>query len=109
MPELKELKCPNCGASITVLPGATEVRCEYCGSRFEVGLGADGMILQSELQRMHMEQQRTQLVQQYGSLGAHLDSLETQLRELVRGKQNHVARGQTRDLNLQRQQVIAEM
>ena len=34
--ELKNAKCPNCGATIKVNPGATTATCMYCQSQYEV-------------------------------------------------------------------------
>jgi LSD1 subclass zinc finger protein len=36
--QLQTLTCPNCGATVNVPPGATSVKCDYCGSTFAITL-----------------------------------------------------------------------
>ena len=34
--DLKNVTCPNCGASLTYKPGTTQLLCEFCNSSFEI-------------------------------------------------------------------------
>lgn len=38
MSQLRELKCPNCGASVPSAPAATRARCASCGTEFAVDI-----------------------------------------------------------------------
>ena len=34
--DMKNVECPNCGASLSYQPGTTNLVCQYCGSSFEI-------------------------------------------------------------------------
>ena len=122
MSEMKQSKCPTCGANVTVPPGTTRAKCEYCGSSYTVQMDHGEAILMSnqqlsgaikessqqtltELQRMQLGQQRAQLAQQYTSIRLHLDTLESELRTLQRTPATRVTKKQIKDLEDRRKEI----
>jgi LSD1 subclass zinc finger protein len=39
--DMKQVKCPNCGATLSYKPGTTSQACEYCHSTFEIASEAE--------------------------------------------------------------------
>jgi LSD1 subclass zinc finger protein len=119
------MKCPNCGANVSVPPGATRVTCDYCHANLSVEVDQGEAVLQSteriteaikgqgqqtvtELQRMELMQQRSQLSQQLSSLQIHEDTLRSELWSLERMRKDRKAREEIGDLRARMDQLNTE-
>jgi hypothetical protein len=122
MAEIKQLKCPACGASLNIPADATRGVCAYCGNGFVVEIDQGEAVLRSsqqitgaieagteqtltELQRMQLVQQHGDLSQQYTSLRIHQDTIESELRTLQRSKQSRLIRTQIQELEIRRSEI----
>lgn len=123
MPEIKQLECPSCGASIILPPNATRGVCAYCGNPFAIegeaalkagqdiagAIKANSEQTLSEIQRMQLTQQHALLMQQFTSVRMHLDSIESEIRTLQRSGRSRVIRSQERDLQVRRKEIMGQL
>ena len=126
MAEVRQLRCPACGAAIIVAVGANRATCDYCRSNLAVAVShgemqlrataeiadavrEEGQRTQDFLRRMELRQQRIALIQDYTATRLQLDALDAELRALQRAQQTHVVRQQQHILQGRRQRVAQQL
>ena len=124
MAEVRQLRCPTCGAAVSVAVEASRTTCEYCNSPLVVEMSYGELALRSTeqiadavreeaqrtqetLRRMELNQRQAQLLQDYTATRAHFTDMEAELRALQRATQSRIVQQQTRELQ-GRMQVAAQ-
>lgn len=126
MAEVRQLRCPACGATIGVALGSSRATCDYCRSNLAVTVNhgelqlrstaqiaeavrEEGQRTQDLLRRMELRHQRGTLIQDYTATRAQIDALDAELRALQRARQTPVIRQQTSALQGRRQQMVQHL
>lgn len=122
MAEIRQLRCPTCGAGVDVPAGATRATCEYCRSTLAVEVsqgeaslhavaqiaGAveqQGQRTQDALRRMELTTRRAQLVQDFTTARQTIEGIDAELRAIQRAKRTRVTKQQAQHLQSRRQEV----
>ena len=120
--DLINTACPSCGAPVTVPPDAETVKCSYCGTTLAVGRNEGGVALKliSQLdQAIHetssqvqssiregtqvtqVELRRLELTQQLTTAQVRLSTIQAEIRDIERRKQDRITKQQLKELHTQ--------
>ena len=128
--DIKKVSCVACGAPLSIAADVENIRCEFCGSTFQIQRSEGEVTLKiaeevsrsiqevgtrtqtsiEELtQQTRSELQRLQLQQELSSLQIQLTSIQSEIRELNRAKKTRKIKKQIKELKSNEAKIIRNM